>query len=191
MKTVLAVSLMFGLLVPKIGFAFGDIPSGVDLPHPPYPQLALQQGDEGTVVLQIQFGPDGKVTSCKDFGSNASPFLQKCTVDFIEHHWVAKELAGKEYTVPFTYDAGTREIRKNLAPPNFLRKGDPDSVLKLRVTFSADGAVSRVDVVKSTGIESVDQKTADWIKSHWHTDDCKGRSLAVPLYFQALDGPKK
>lgn len=62
--------------------------AGGSRPQPPYPQIAADTGEQGTVTLLMTAGPDGRVTSVQIKGSSGYPVLDRATADFIRRHWV-------------------------------------------------------------------------------------------------------
>lgn len=56
-------------------------------PQPPYPRLALEQGEQGTVVLLLSADSAGNVASIQVKNSSGFPLLDRATEDFIERHW--------------------------------------------------------------------------------------------------------
>jgi len=56
-------------------------------PEPPYPPIALQTGEQGTVVLLLTGDDAGNVVSVQIKTSSGFPVLDYATVDFIKHHW--------------------------------------------------------------------------------------------------------
>ena len=61
--------------------------AGGERPYPPYPPIALQTGEQGTVVLLLTGDDAGNVVSVKVKTSSGFPVLDYATVDFIKHHW--------------------------------------------------------------------------------------------------------
>jgi protein TonB len=57
-------------------------------PQPPYPKLALEQGEQGTVALLMSGDAAGNVTSVQIQGSSGFPILDRATADFIKRHWM-------------------------------------------------------------------------------------------------------
>jgi len=51
-------------------------------------------------------------------------------------------------------------------PPMARRLGQEGTV-GLRITVAPDGSVADVEIVKSSGIQQLDQTAADWVKAHW------------------------
>jgi protein TonB len=65
----------------------GDTGAGGERPQPPYPQLAVQSGEQGTVVLLLGADIAGRVVSVDVKQSSGFPFLDRTTVEFIKNHW--------------------------------------------------------------------------------------------------------
>jgi protein TonB len=56
-------------------------------PQPPYPKLALEQGEQGKVVLLLSADSAGNVASIQVKSSSGFPMLDRATGDFIKRHW--------------------------------------------------------------------------------------------------------
>src|SRR6185437_7950031 len=56
-------------------------------PQPPYPKLALEQGEQGTVVLLLSADAAGNVASIQVKSSSGFSMLDRATEDFIKRHW--------------------------------------------------------------------------------------------------------
>jgi len=61
--------------------------AGGERPEPPYPPIALQTGEQGTVVLVLSGDDEGNVISVVVKESSGFPVLDRATVDFIKRHW--------------------------------------------------------------------------------------------------------
>jgi TonB family protein len=61
--------------------------SGGERPEPPYPQLAMQNGEQGTVILLLTEDALGSIASVEVKQSCGFPFLDQATVEFIKNHW--------------------------------------------------------------------------------------------------------
>ena len=56
-------------------------------PEPPYPKIAADAGEQGTITLQMTAAPDGRVASLQIVHSSGFPVLDRATEDFIRRHW--------------------------------------------------------------------------------------------------------
>jgi TonB family protein len=61
--------------------------SGGERPIPPYPLIAKQTGEQGTVVLLLGGDAAGNIISIDVKESSGFPILDRATVDFIKRHW--------------------------------------------------------------------------------------------------------
>jgi len=61
--------------------------AGGERPEPPYPPIAMQTGEQGTVVLLLTGDDAGNVLSVDVKKSSGFPVLDHATVDFIKRHW--------------------------------------------------------------------------------------------------------
>jgi TonB family protein len=61
--------------------------SGGERPIPPYPVIAKQTGEQGTVVLLLGGDAAGNIVSVDVKESSAFPILDRATVDFVKRHW--------------------------------------------------------------------------------------------------------
>jgi TonB family protein len=60
---------------------------GGERPEPPYPKLAEQSGEQGTVSLLLTSDEAGNVVSVDLKESSGFPLLDRATVDYIKRHW--------------------------------------------------------------------------------------------------------
>jgi protein TonB len=60
---------------------------GGERPQPPYPKIALEQGQQGTVVLALSADAAGLITSVEVKQSSGSPILDRSALDFVRRHW--------------------------------------------------------------------------------------------------------
>lgn len=70
----------------RVGSLF-NTGAGGERPEPPYPPIALQTGEQGTVVLLLIGDDAGNVVSVKVKTSSGFSVLDYATVDFIKRHW--------------------------------------------------------------------------------------------------------
>jgi periplasmic protein TonB len=75
------------LAAPAPMAAVSSTGAGGDRPEPPYPQLAMQTGEQGTIVLLLHGDDAGNVVSIDVKQSSGFPFLDHATVEFIKTHW--------------------------------------------------------------------------------------------------------
>jgi protein TonB len=61
--------------------------AGGDRPEPPYPPIARQTGEQGTVKILLGGDAAGNVISVDVKESSGFPVLDRATVDFIKNHW--------------------------------------------------------------------------------------------------------
>jgi protein TonB len=82
----------------------GNTGTGGDRPQPPYPQLAMQSDEQGTIVLRLETDTTGKVISVEVKESSGFPFLDQTTVEFIKNHWHLPTNAGTQlFQTSITY----------------------------------------------------------------------------------------
>jgi TonB family protein len=77
--------------------------SGGDRPNPPYPVIANQTGEQGTVGVLIHGDAAGSVISVDVTTSSGFPILDRATVDFIKRHWRLPTGAGYLFQTSITY----------------------------------------------------------------------------------------
>ena len=61
--------------------------AGGERPDPPYPPIAEQTGEQGTIALLLTGDDAGNVVSVDVKESSGFPVLDRATVDFIKRHW--------------------------------------------------------------------------------------------------------
>jgi TonB family protein len=62
--------------------------SGGDRPQPPYPKIALEEGEQGTVPVLMTADGTGHIISIELKESSGSPILDNSTLDFLKRHWI-------------------------------------------------------------------------------------------------------
>lgn len=60
---------------------------GGERPAPPYPKIAEEAGEQGTVVLLLTSDEAGNVASVAVKESSGYPIIDRFTQDFIKNHW--------------------------------------------------------------------------------------------------------
>ncbi|HEV2328510.1 MAG TPA: TonB family protein [Verrucomicrobiae bacterium] len=76
--------------------ALGDTGTGGERPEPPYPQLAMQTGEQGTIVLLLTSDASGNVASISVKQSSGFPYLDHVTVEYVKTHWHLPTDAGTQ-----------------------------------------------------------------------------------------------
>ncbi len=61
--------------------------AGGERPEPPYPKIALEEGEQGAILLVLGGDAAGNVISIDVKESSGFPFLDRATVAFIKQHW--------------------------------------------------------------------------------------------------------
>jgi TonB family protein len=78
--------------------------AGGERPEPPYPPIALQTGEQGTVILLLTGDDAGNVVSVDVKESSGFPVLDHATVDYIKRHWRLPAGAGSRlFQTSITY----------------------------------------------------------------------------------------
>jgi protein TonB len=67
--------------------SLNDTGGGGDRPLPPYPPIAKESGEQGTIVLLLGGDAAGNVVSVDVKESSGFPVLDRATVDFLKRHW--------------------------------------------------------------------------------------------------------
>ncbi len=75
-----------------------------DRPKPPFPQMALQMGQQGTVVLLFTVDDVGAVTSISVNEPSGSAILDRASLDWVKRKWIQPPVNGGHlFKVSFTY----------------------------------------------------------------------------------------
>jgi len=151
--------------------------------------LNLAKNDAGGAILaEVKFAQDGSVRQCRVVRSNAPYALEASTTDFIESHWKIPLFAGETRFMPIAFDqlpSYSKQWNEDMAPPQDpLAAGEPERNLKLRLTFGTDGWIEKVEYVDSSGLSSLDEQTALWVKVHWHHDAYANQVIDAPFQFE-------
>jgi len=68
--------------------SIGSTGEGGDRPQPPYPEMALKFGQQGTVVLLLTVDDSGLVQSITLKETSGSPILDRSATEFVKRHWI-------------------------------------------------------------------------------------------------------
>ena len=66
----------------------GSTGEGGDRPQPPYPDMALKLGEQGTVVLLLTVDDSGLVQSVDIKETSGSAILDRSAREFVKRHWI-------------------------------------------------------------------------------------------------------
>jgi protein TonB len=61
--------------------------AGGERPQPPYPKIALEEGQQGTILLMLGGDAAGNVVSVDVKEASGFQLLDRATVEFIKSHW--------------------------------------------------------------------------------------------------------
>ena len=67
--------------------SLNDTGTGGERPQPPYPIIAKESGEQGTVVVLLGGDAAGNIVSVDVKDSSGFPVLDRATVDFLKRHW--------------------------------------------------------------------------------------------------------
>jgi periplasmic protein TonB len=82
----------------------GSTGGGGERPQPPYPQIALEQGDQGTVTLLMSADEAGNVISIDVKESSGFQILDHSAVEYIKRHWTLPPGPGtRQFETSITY----------------------------------------------------------------------------------------
>jgi len=68
--------------------------AGGERPQPPYPRIALDQGQQGTVILLLSVDEAGMIALIEVKESSGFPILDRSALDFVNRHWLVPPGAG-------------------------------------------------------------------------------------------------
>jgi protein TonB len=71
--------------------------AGGERPAPPYPKLALEQGEQGSVVLSISVDDTGSVIDVEVKQSSGYSLLDRNAVDYVKKHWMIPPSGGAHW----------------------------------------------------------------------------------------------
>ena len=78
--------------------------SSGDRPQPPYPKIALEQGQQGSVTLRMTVDEAGLIQTVEVAQSSGFPILDRGAMDFVKRHWtVHAEKGTRAYEATINY----------------------------------------------------------------------------------------
>jgi periplasmic protein TonB len=86
----------------------GSTGEGGDRPQPPYPDMALKFGEQGTVVLLLTVDDSGLVESVAVKESSGSAILDRSAREFVKRHWIVPPgKGGRVFEATISYQIKT------------------------------------------------------------------------------------
>jgi protein TonB len=78
--------------------------AGGERPQPAYPRIALEQAQQGTVVLLLTVDEAGIISSIEVKESSGYPVLDRSALEFVKRHWIIPPGNGnRTFEAPITY----------------------------------------------------------------------------------------
>jgi len=82
--------------------------NGGDRPQPPYPKIALEQAQQGSVTLRMIVDDAGLISTIEIAQSSGFPVLDRSALDFVKRHWtVPPEKGTRIYEATINYKLQT------------------------------------------------------------------------------------
>jgi protein TonB len=86
----------------------GSTGEGGDRPQPPYPEMALKFGEQGTVVLLLTVDDSGLVESAVIKETSGSAILDRSALEFVKRHWIVPPgKGGRVFQATISYQIKT------------------------------------------------------------------------------------
>jgi protein TonB len=60
---------------------------GGERPQPPYPRIALEQAEQGSVTLRMTVTPEGRIQTIEVAQSSGFPILDRSALEFVKRRW--------------------------------------------------------------------------------------------------------
>jgi protein TonB len=78
--------------------------NGGERPEPPYPKIALEQGQQGSVILRMTVDDAGLIKTIEVAQSSGFPVLDHSALEFVKRHWtVAPGQGARVYEATINY----------------------------------------------------------------------------------------
>jgi len=71
--------------------------NGGERPAPPYPKIALEQGEQGSVTLSITVDDAGNISQIELKESSGSALLDRTALDYVKKHWIIPPTNGARF----------------------------------------------------------------------------------------------
>jgi protein TonB len=77
---------------------------GGERPQPPYPRIALEQAEQGSVTLRMTVNPEGRIQSIEVAQSSGFPILDRSALEFVKRRWTVPSGEGtRVYEATISY----------------------------------------------------------------------------------------
>lgn len=80
---------------------------------PPYPPMDARLGNQGTVVLRLQIGPEGNVLNAKVLRSSGAEGLDRAALSWVVAHWRYQAAIQGGVAIPSAVDVAVKFDLKN------------------------------------------------------------------------------
>jgi TonB family protein len=160
-------------------------------PKPAFPESAKKRHEQGSILYSVTFGPGGRVSECHVVRSSASAYLDAYGSAFIRDNWIFPSLRNLTVELPlsFVLDGTSQKTPESFPAPPYYTSDSAAGTLTLVVTFGTDGWVSQCVVSRSTGNTALDNRTMEWVKTHWHDIAYAGQTIQAPFEFRPAVAP--
>jgi TonB family protein len=71
--------------------------AGGERPQPPYPKIALEEAQQGSVKLSMTVDDSGIITDIAVKESSGYPILDRSAVEFVKRHWTIPPITGTRF----------------------------------------------------------------------------------------------
>ena len=111
--------------------------SGGERPQPPYPRIALDQGQQGSVTLRMTVDEAGLIKTIEVAQSSGFPVLDRSALEFVKRHWTVPPGKGARiYEATINY-----KIQLELNPPLYASEHRIPILSQRRPGHVADSAL--------------------------------------------------
>lgn len=78
--------------------------AGGERPRPPYPTIAREEGQQGSVLLLMTVNDAGQITDIEVKDSSGFPILDRSTLEYVKRHWIVPPGKGaRRYAAKINY----------------------------------------------------------------------------------------
>jgi TonB family protein len=147
---------------------------------PPYPDVSVMTGEQGTTLMQIAIGPDGVPTNVTVIKSSGSPRLDEAAQEHVKNNWrwnaPIKNCEPVASDTKVSYAWSLKQANNVLSPPTFYmnaRDYPPGALQRheqgtvVMTVFITDNGQVIPHVAQSSGFPELDARSME-VVSHWH-----------------------